>query len=42
MLIIDGVMKSKDISSTIHASPIPNELVSTNLMNTDAYIKNNF
>jgi hypothetical protein len=39
MLIIDGVMKSKDINSTIHASHIPNELVSTNLMNTDAYIK---
>ena len=39
ILIIDGIMKSNDIISTIQAGPLPSELVSTNLMNTEAYIK---
>jgi hypothetical protein len=39
IFIIDGNMKSNNIISTIQAGPLPNELVSTNLMNTEAYIK---
>jgi hypothetical protein len=39
IFIIDGVMISKDINSTLHVSPLPEELVSTNLMNTDSFIK---
>jgi hypothetical protein len=40
VFIIKGILKSKDIDSTIQVAPLPNELVSTNLMNTDAFIKN--
>ena len=32
-------MKSKDISSTLQVAPAPGELVSTNLMNTEAFVK---
>jgi len=39
MFIIKGTMKSKDIYSTLQVSPKPSELVSTNLMNTQAFIK---
>jgi hypothetical protein len=39
IFIIDGIMKSKDLDSTIQIGPLPTELVSTNLMNTDAFIK---
>jgi len=37
--IIKGLMKSKNIDSTLQVAPLPGELVSTNLMNTDAFIK---
>ena len=36
---IQGIIKSNDIDSLPQASPLPDELVSTNLMNTDAFIK---
>ena len=39
IFIIKGNMKSNDIDSTIQVSPLPDELVSTNLMNTDAFVK---
>lgn len=39
IFIIDGIMKSNDIIATIQAGPLPSELVSTNLINTEAYIK---
>jgi len=40
MLIIDGELSSNDYSGTIHAAPIVyGELVSSNLMNTAAFIK---
>lgn len=40
MLIIDGILESNDYSGTIHAGPIIyGELVSSNLMNTNAFIK---
>lgn len=37
--VIKGTMKSKDLDSNIQVAPLPGELVSTNLMNTDAFIK---
>lgn len=37
MFIIEGVMKSHDIDSTLQLAP--SGLVSTNLMNTDAFVK---
>jgi len=37
MFIIEGVMKSQDIDSTLQLAP--SGLVSTNLMNTDAFVK---
>ena len=39
IFIINGTMKSKDITSSIQVAPLPGELISTNLMNTDAFIK---
>ena len=39
IFIITGTMKSKDIDATLQVSPKPSELVSTNLMNTQAFIK---
>ena len=39
IFIIKGTMKSNDIDSTIQVSPLPDELVSTNLMNTHAFVK---
>mgnify|MGYP006087570833 CR=1 FL=1 len=39
IFIITGTMKSKDIDATLQVSPNPSELVSTNLMNTQAFIK---
>ena len=39
IFIIKGIMKSNDIDSTIQVGPLPSELVSTNLMNTDAFVK---
>jgi hypothetical protein len=39
IFIVDGLMKSKDIIATLQVSPLPEELISTNLINTDAYIK---
>jgi hypothetical protein len=39
ILIIKGTMKSKNIDATLHVSPKPSELVSSNLMNTQAFIK---
>lgn len=39
IFIIKGTMESKDISSTLQVAPLPGELVSTNLMNTEAFIK---
>ena len=39
IFIIKGKMKSKDIDSSIQVSPLPDELISTNLMNTDAFVK---
>jgi hypothetical protein len=41
ILIIKGQMKSKELGtdSTIHVAPLPGELISTNLMNTDAFVK---
>jgi hypothetical protein len=47
IFIIDGILKSKDLDSasvlaqngTIQIGPLPTELVSTNLMNTDAFVK---
>jgi hypothetical protein len=37
--IIEGVMKSKDIASTLQVGCAPDSLISTNLMNTDAFVK---
>lgn len=37
--IIKGSMKSNDITANLQVSPLPDELVSTNLMNTDAFVK---
>lgn len=39
LFIIKGIMKSNDIDATLQVSPKPSELVSTNLMNTQAFIK---
>jgi hypothetical protein len=39
IFIIDGIMKSKNIVATIQVGCLPEELVSTNLLNTDAFIK---
>jgi hypothetical protein len=39
IFIIKGTMKSKNIDATLQVSPKPSELVSTNLMNTQAFIK---
>jgi hypothetical protein len=39
IFIIKGKMKSKDIDSSIQVSPLPDELISSNLMNTDAFVK---
>ena len=39
LFIIKGKMKSKDFDVTIQVAPVPSELVSTNLMNTDAFVK---
>lgn len=39
IFIITGTMKSKDIDATLQISPEPCELVSTNLMNTQTFIK---
>lgn len=39
LCILKGAMKSKQLDSTLQVSPLPAELVSTNLMNTDAFIK---
>ena len=38
IFIIKGTMKSKDLDATIQVAPLPGELVSTNLMNTDAFV----
>ena len=38
-VLIAGSMKSKDISATLQVAPAPGELVSTNLMNTEAFVK---
>ena len=37
MFLIDGVMKGFD--SSIHVGTLPSELISSNLMNTDAFVK---
>jgi len=37
--IIKGDLTSNDISAEIKVSPLPAELVSSNLMNTDAFVK---
>jgi len=39
LFIIKGEMKSKDFDVTVQVAPLPGELVSTNLMNTDAFVK---
>jgi hypothetical protein len=41
ILILKGQMKSKELGtdSTIHVAPLPGELISTNLINTDAFVK---
>lgn len=39
IFIIKGTVNSKDLEATIQVAPLPGELVSTNLMNTDAFIK---
>ena len=41
ILIIKGQMKSKELGtdSTIQVAPLPGELISTNLMNTDAFVR---
>jgi hypothetical protein len=39
VFIIKGVMKSNDLNTDIQVAPLPSELVSTKLMNTDAFIK---
>jgi len=41
ILILKGQMKSKELGtdSTIQVAPLPGELISTNLMNTDAFVR---
>ena len=39
LFIIKGMMKSKDLESTIQVAPLPNELVSSNLMNSEAFVR---
>ena len=39
VFIIKGDLTSNDITAEIKVSPLPAELVSTNLMNTDAFVK---
>ena len=39
LFIIKGTMKSKDLESTIQVAPLPVELVSSNLMNSEAFVK---
>ena len=39
LFIINGTMKSRDVDAPLKVAPLPGELVSTNLMNTDAFIK---
>jgi len=39
LVIVRGTMKSNDLDSTLQVAPLPGELVSTNLMNTDAFVK---
>jgi len=38
-VIIKGTMRSNDIEGKIQVAPLPGELVSSNLMNTDAFVK---
>ena len=38
-VIIKGILTSNDIEANIQVAPLPGELVSSNLMNTDAFIK---
>ena len=40
LFFIKGKMISKDISAEIQVAPLPAELVSSNLMNTEAFVKN--
>ena len=40
LFFIKGKMISKDISAEIQVAPLPTELVSSNLMNTEAFVKN--
>jgi hypothetical protein len=39
LFLISGEMKSKDLNVSIQVAPEPGELISTNLMNTDAFVK---
>jgi hypothetical protein len=40
LFFIKGEMKSKDFEGEIQVAPLPTELISSNLMNTEAFIKN--
>lgn len=39
LFFIKGCMKSDDFSGEIQVAPLPGELVSSNLMNTEAFVK---
>jgi hypothetical protein len=39
VFIVKGTLRSKDINSTLQVAPLPTELISTQLMNTDAFIR---
>lgn len=39
LFIIKGLMKSKDLESSIQVAPTATELVSSNLMNTEAFVR---
>lgn len=39
IFIIKGIMKSNDYEGSIQVAPLPGELISSNLMNTDAFVK---
>jgi hypothetical protein len=40
LFFIKGEMKSKNLEGEIQVAPLPTELVSSNLMNTEAFVKN--
>jgi hypothetical protein len=40
LFFIKGEMKSKNLNGEIQVAPLPTELVSSNLMNTEAFVKN--